>query len=386
MAVGLETDFYGPHQRDHGTHEQDIVPAFTIENPRPDDPPSFPGQNWDERGQAIYNAGCEEPAPPPTPDQPEPEKKVRICHATSSNSNPYTSQRTGDREQRRPQRRSSQPHRPGLSREGLGRHHPALQLRRPERPAADLPRLQLEPRGSGDLAEQLRAAASAGSADRSRSRRSSSASRTWGAASSWPTSGTRTRMRRPSSPRRARTASRRRRRIAGSRPHSPRVWSRTPSRWSWTEAHLTWSLTGNTRDGLERLAEVRRLDHDRQEARPSGRSRPLQPEDRRRGRRRRGCGRDQGDDGNDRGSPGSHTRRASPQRGGRRSPTTTSRSSAVTTVRRGPATGARRPVVDGAGTEGLRDRLHHHEHGRAEARRPRREPGARVRRVQRREP
>ena len=80
----------GAHQRDHGTHEQDIVPAFTIENPRPDDPPSFPGQNWDERGQAIYNAGCEEPAPPPKPE-PEPERKVRICHATSSNSNPYTS-------------------------------------------------------------------------------------------------------------------------------------------------------------------------------------------------------------------------------------------------------------------------------------------------------
>ena len=63
MAVGLETDFYGRDQRDHGTHEQDIVPAFTIENPRSDDPPSFPGLNWDERGQAIYNAGCAEPAP-----------------------------------------------------------------------------------------------------------------------------------------------------------------------------------------------------------------------------------------------------------------------------------------------------------------------------------
>ncbi len=86
VAVGLETDFYGLHQRDHGKHDEDIVPPFTIENPRSDDPPSFPGRNWDERGQAIYNAGCEEPAPPP-----EPERKVRICHATSADKNPYVS-------------------------------------------------------------------------------------------------------------------------------------------------------------------------------------------------------------------------------------------------------------------------------------------------------
>lgn len=86
VAVGLETDFYGLHQRDHGKHDEDIVPAFTIENPSSDDPPSFPGRNWDERGQAIYNADCAEPAPPP-----EPERKVRICHATSADKNPYVS-------------------------------------------------------------------------------------------------------------------------------------------------------------------------------------------------------------------------------------------------------------------------------------------------------
>lgn len=85
-AQAPETDFYGSGKQGHGTHDADIVPPFVIENPGPDDPSSFSGRNWDERGIRIYNAGCV--AEPP---EPEPEKKVRICHATSSQTNPYNS-------------------------------------------------------------------------------------------------------------------------------------------------------------------------------------------------------------------------------------------------------------------------------------------------------
>jgi uncharacterized repeat protein (TIGR01451 family) len=91
-AQARETDFYGSGKQGHGTHEGDIVPPFVIENPRPDDPSSFAGRNWDERGQQIYNTGCVESTPEPKPEpEPEPEKKVRICHATSSRTNPYNS-------------------------------------------------------------------------------------------------------------------------------------------------------------------------------------------------------------------------------------------------------------------------------------------------------
>ena len=83
-----ETDFYGPEQQEHGEHEQDIVPPFTVENPRPGDPGSFGGRDWDL--QATYDNGCEAPEPP-APGLPEPVKKVRICHSTSSRTNPYVS-------------------------------------------------------------------------------------------------------------------------------------------------------------------------------------------------------------------------------------------------------------------------------------------------------
>ena len=150
---------------------------------------------------------------------------------------PVRVQRTGDREQRRSQWRPSQPHRPGLSREGLGRHHPALPVHRQERPAADLPRLQLEPRGSGDLAEQMRAAASAGSADAEADHADPRVRREpWERQAPGPL-----RVQQPEpddhrAPGDRRTASRRRRTIAGSRTHSPRVGSRTPSRPNWAEA------------------------------------------------------------------------------------------------------------------------------------------------------
>src|SRR5262245_8092510 len=86
-AQGLETDFYGLIQRDHGEHDADIVPPFVIEDPRAGDPSSFPGRNWDERGQAIFNGDCVEPEPEPPP---APENKVVICHRTGNTSNPFT--------------------------------------------------------------------------------------------------------------------------------------------------------------------------------------------------------------------------------------------------------------------------------------------------------
>ncbi len=80
VRTALETDLYRSRPQGHGTHRRDIVPPFVIERPRPGELASFPGRNWTQRRQAILNAGCLRG--PPT--------KVRICHATSSSSNPYT--------------------------------------------------------------------------------------------------------------------------------------------------------------------------------------------------------------------------------------------------------------------------------------------------------
>ena len=73
-ADAPESDFYGPDAEGHGRDSQDIVPPFVIESPRPDDPSSFDGRHWDNRGQAILDAGCDEAPPEPGPT-PEPEKR-----------------------------------------------------------------------------------------------------------------------------------------------------------------------------------------------------------------------------------------------------------------------------------------------------------------------
>jgi uncharacterized repeat protein (TIGR01451 family) len=77
-----ETDFYGAALRRHGRHRRDIVPPFVVEHPRADEPSSFAGRNWGQIGRAILDRGCVR----------APAAKVRICHATSSASNPYTVQ------------------------------------------------------------------------------------------------------------------------------------------------------------------------------------------------------------------------------------------------------------------------------------------------------
>jgi hypothetical protein len=60
-----ETDFYAAGGQGHGTDGADVVPPFAIENPRPGDPSSFPGRNWDEVGQELFNRGCAALGPGP---------------------------------------------------------------------------------------------------------------------------------------------------------------------------------------------------------------------------------------------------------------------------------------------------------------------------------
>jgi hypothetical protein len=45
----------------HAQHPDDIIPPFEYEGG------SFPGLNWDDEGQAIYEKGCVLPAPVPQP-------------------------------------------------------------------------------------------------------------------------------------------------------------------------------------------------------------------------------------------------------------------------------------------------------------------------------
>ena len=42
----------------HGGHENDIIPPFIVEDPDPGEPASYPGKNWDDRGQAIWAMDC----------------------------------------------------------------------------------------------------------------------------------------------------------------------------------------------------------------------------------------------------------------------------------------------------------------------------------------
>ena len=136
------------------------------------------------------------------------------CHVGGEE--PVHRERACDREQRRPQGRPPRPHGPGLPGGGLGRHHPAVRLRGRQGRHADLPRLQLDAGGAGDLGERLRGR------PESRSYRYSSASTPRRTAGSWRTSATRTRT--PTSwSRRSRTRSSPTRRIEASRRYSSRA-------------------------------------------------------------------------------------------------------------------------------------------------------------------
>ena len=315
MAVGLETDFYGLHQRDHGKHDEDIVPAFTIENPSSDDPPSFPGRNWDERGQAIYNADCAEPAPPP-----EPERKVRICHATSADKNPTcpTNRRsrttatstvgistTPARSIRRTAGATSSRPTTTSTSKAIRRPFPATtgarRARRSSRTAASR------------RIRRIRRA-------RSRSSRPSPVSRTLGAASSGPLRIQQSELDDHRAPGESRTA-------PPPPPHrgqpsaSPRGGSRTPSRRSLHRRNHVVP-DGEPGDGFERLGKVRRLDHDHQESRPA-RTTPAASTSRSTARSAVAGPRSETGTTGTIQVPPARTSSASPEPAGRRSPTTT---------------------------------------------------------------
>ena len=53
----------------HGGHPEDIIPPFDYE-PKGGESGHYPGQNWNDEGQAIHENGCVAPDPPDPPDPP----------------------------------------------------------------------------------------------------------------------------------------------------------------------------------------------------------------------------------------------------------------------------------------------------------------------------
>ena len=53
----------------HGGHPEDIIPPFDYE-PKGDESGHYPGQNWNDEGQAIHANGCVAPSPPEPPNPP----------------------------------------------------------------------------------------------------------------------------------------------------------------------------------------------------------------------------------------------------------------------------------------------------------------------------
>ena len=89
------------------------------------------------------------------PTAPEPSKKVRICHRTSSQSNPYSSGNRRSPTTATSREAASTTPAPSIRRR-TGRHHPAVRVRRQGRERPAVPGLQLERRRPGDLPERLR--------------------------------------------------------------------------------------------------------------------------------------------------------------------------------------------------------------------------------------
>ena len=71
----------------HGGHPEDIIPPFDYE-PKGDETGHYPGQNWNEEGEAIHSNGCVAPDPPDPPDPPEPDCSLTDVAATDSGGNP----------------------------------------------------------------------------------------------------------------------------------------------------------------------------------------------------------------------------------------------------------------------------------------------------------
>jgi uncharacterized protein DUF11/prealbumin domain-containing protein len=64
-AIGNNGDLEGGHLN----HERDIIPPYEYVDAN-GDTQLFPGKNWTEEGQAIWQNGCNIPPPPPTPITP----------------------------------------------------------------------------------------------------------------------------------------------------------------------------------------------------------------------------------------------------------------------------------------------------------------------------
>ena len=142
-----ENDFYGADAQGHGEHAGRHRPAVRRRGPAARRPRRFPGgtgTSWARRSTR-------------TTASPRLRRCRRQSRATGHETGPdlprdelgrepVRLEPACDREQRRPQGRPPQPRRAGLSRgrRRMGRHHPAVRLRRRERQAAGLPRAQLD--------------------------------------------------------------------------------------------------------------------------------------------------------------------------------------------------------------------------------------------------
>ena len=67
----------------HGGHPEDIIPPFDYEPSGQDPGGSYPGLNWDDEGQAIWDNGCVEPDPPDPPESPGLQPGARRRHKGS---------------------------------------------------------------------------------------------------------------------------------------------------------------------------------------------------------------------------------------------------------------------------------------------------------------
>ena len=365
MAFGLETDFYG-HCRRTTARTSRTSSRRSGSRTRGPTTALLPGPELGRAGPGDLQRRLRGGGATDEPE-PEPERKVRICHATSSNSNPYTSPRTGDREQRRPQRRAPQPHRAGLPATDWGDIIPPYNYVDKKGQPQTFPGYNWSPEGQAiwqnncepphppdpptpkpitpilECVEDLgggKFLAHFGYENPNPTTIEPPASEN--TFSPPPRSRTADGLR--LGPRRGRLPGRVRRRLADLVPN------------------------GERGDCLERLGEVPGSITIDKNLVPTGRYRPLQPEDRRRGGRRRGCGRRPGDTtGTIASPPAAHTVSKSG------APGTSLADYHVEIIcrddgRRGPASQRSDPSVAGPGSEELGRRVHHHEHGRASRR------------------
>jgi hypothetical protein len=102
-AIGNNGDLQGGHLN----HERDIIPPYEYVDAN-GVTQLFPGRNWTEEGQAIWQNGCNAPPPPPTPITPILECVERLDNGflahfgyDNPNAGPSGPRRTRSRHRRR---------------------------------------------------------------------------------------------------------------------------------------------------------------------------------------------------------------------------------------------------------------------------------------------